>query len=315
MEGTVRGMLELRGVQLSPAEGTPNIIGFRCLGLAEKIPEFETKTGALVHIWHVPREMLPVSISEAERWLVDAPPGRHWILSEREFSSDANNILSKTQIEFWGPEKLARWIGESVLRGDLIAHIPTEVEDNSETKSGNKDTTTSVARTVLSSIINLDEWLIQRGLEHVDATPVLLQATIWNVQGSLVSPEGAIENRSWRVLEDPWAGKLELHDESEMMDNSPQIRQLKPFGQMWLNDNDLRTMLTGILETRRQKEGSGSGVVRSTMLEKWGFDSQSAYLERIPAAVPGWLLKKDGVNEILHSRNGRTYDFNFSEEP
>ncbi len=315
MEGTVRGMLELRGVRLSPAEGMPNIIGFRCLGLAEKIPEFESETGSLVHIWHVPQEILPVSISEAERWLVDAPPGRHWILSEREFTSDAHNILSKTLIEFWGPEKLARWIGESVLRGELIANIPPEEDPNSEYMSDKTDTPPPVKRTVLLPKINLDEWLIQRGLEHVDATPVLLLATIWNVNGSLISPDGEVETRSWRVLEDPWASKLELHDESEMMDNSPQIKQLKPFGQMWLNDTDLRTMLTGILETRRQKEDSGTGVVRSTMLEKWGFDSQSADLERIPAAVPGWLLKKDGVNEILHSRNGRIYEFNFSEEP
>ena len=64
MDGTVRDLLYLRGVRLSPSEGLPEIIGFRCLGMAEKIPDILGETGALVHIWHVSSEMLPVSAAE-----------------------------------------------------------------------------------------------------------------------------------------------------------------------------------------------------------------------------------------------------------
>ena len=39
MDGTVRDMLHLRGVRISPVEGFSEIIGFRCLGVAEKIPD------------------------------------------------------------------------------------------------------------------------------------------------------------------------------------------------------------------------------------------------------------------------------------
>ncbi len=124
------------------------------------------------------------------------------------------------------------------------------------------------------------------------------------------------ESHSWRVLEDPWAEKLELHDESEMLRNSPNIRLLKPQGNKWLEDNDLRTMLIGILETRRQKEDdSRKSAVRSTMLERWEFDYENASLESTPAAIPGWILKTGGVTEILHSRNGRSYNINFAEVP
>ena len=315
MDGTVRDMLHLRGVRISPVEGFSEIIGFRCLGVAEKIPDFENQGGSLVHIWHVSRETLPVSVSEAERWLVDAPPGRHWILSEREFSKPAHQILSNVTVEFWGPEKLARWIGESVLRGDMSAQISLDSEEIDNVHQEVIISEYEMTK-VLSSKIDLEEWLIQRGMEHVDSNPVLLQATIWTVHRSLISPSGLNESHSWRVLEDPWAEKLELHDESEMLRNSPNIRLLKPQGNKWLEDNDLRTMLIGILETRRQKEDdSRKSVVRSTMLERWEFDYENASLERTPAAIPGWILKTGGVTEILHSRNGRSYDINFAEEP
>ena len=71
-------------------------------------------------------------------------------------------------------------------------------------------------------------------------------------------------------------------------------------------------MLVGILETRRQKqEGAVDGSsVRSTMLERWAFDSNGAILEEIPSAIPGWLLDHGSGIELLHSRNGRTYEIN-----
>jgi|Marorgknorr_s2lv_3_1036020.scaffolds.fasta_scaffold00584_9 hypothetical protein len=318
MDGTVRDLLYLRGVRLSPSEGLPEIIGFRCLGMAEKIPDILGETGALVHIWHVSSEMLPVSAAEAERWLVDASSGRHWILSEREFEESAIDLLiSSAQVELWQPDKLARWIGEAVLSGDLLTERPEQMSSESEEVGEIEPPQNSVVRTVLSSKIDLDEWLIQRGMDHVETTPILLQATIWAVKGSLISPGDEAEFGEWLVLEDPWARKLEIHDESEMMDNAPRLREITVSGSMWLSDTDLRTMLIGILEARRQKQAvqDSESPVRSTMLERWRFDSESAELTRLPAAIPAWILSRDGRDEILHSRNGRTYEFNSSEAP
>ena len=51
------------------------------------------------------------------------------------------------------------------------------------------------------------------------------------------------------------------------------------------------------------------------MLERWSFDSEGAHLECLPTAIPGWILDYDGRKEILHSRNGRTYDISFFEAP
>ena len=83
MDDIVGDLLNLRGVRLSEPVSSIDIVGFRCLGIAEKIPELEEEASSSVHVWHVPKAILPVGIAEAERWLVDAPSGAHWILSER----------------------------------------------------------------------------------------------------------------------------------------------------------------------------------------------------------------------------------------
>ena len=167
MDNTVGDLLNLRGVRLSEASDVVETVGFRCLGVAEKIPELEEDTGSSVHVWHVPKAIIPVSVAEAERWIVDAPSGPHWILSEREFEDQAKEILSsKLKIELWNPDVLSRWIGEAVLRGDLEAKIPQItrneeiIEEIIEEKPPNK-------LVILPPIIDLDEWCIQRGIEYV----------------------------------------------------------------------------------------------------------------------------------------------------
>ena len=317
MDNTVGDLLNLRGVRLSEASDVVETVGFRCLGVAEKIPELEEDTGSSVHVWHVPKAIIPVSVAEAERWLVDAPRGPHWILSEREFEDHAKEILSsKLKIELWNPDVLSRWIGEAVLRGDLEAKIPQIapneeiIEEIIEEKPPNK-------LVILPPIIDLDEWCIQRGIEYVDAKPILLQSRIWNINGALVSPDGEREEGNWSVLEDPWSNRLEAHDSNQVLNNPPNLRLIVAKENKWLTDADLRVMLVGILESRRQKqeEAIEGSSIRSTMLERWSFDSDGAILEEIPSAIPGWLLDHEGGMELLHSRNGRTYEINSSEGP
>ena len=317
MDDTVGDLLNLRGVRLVEATGITETIGFRCLGIAERIPDLEDEPSASVHVWHVRSTLLPRSVAEAERWLVDAPSGPHWMLSEREFEPAASELLnSRLKIELWGPETLSRWIGEAVLRGDLQAIIPTN-PPISEVEQELPDSSHSIDRVVLSPIVDLDEWLMQRGLEFVEANPVLIEARIWRVDGTLVSPKGVQENGSWRVLEDPWAGRLELHEADEVLSNAPKLRLVDANPEIWFGEDDLRVMLVGILETRRQKqeEAEVGSAVRSTMLERWTFDSSEAELEMIPTAIPAWIIDHDRGRELLHSRNGRTYEINSAVEP
>ena len=317
MDSIVRDLLDLRGIRMSPAELDMEIIGFQCLGIAERMPESSELGGSLVHVWHVGREILPISASEAECWIVDSPPGRHWILSEREMSKGAKSILKNDLIEFWGPEKLARWIGESVLSGSLDAQIPVIDKDIiSESEDIDDEFTASENRRILSPIIDLDEWIIQRGIENIQAQPILLKINVWEVNGRLISPDGDGEYRNWLVIEDPWASKIEIFNESEILPTIPDIRIINPLNNMWLQESDLLVMLKGILETRRQKKNSISkGSVKSTMLERWQLESSGVTLHKTVGAIPGWLLISNDAQELLHSRNGRTYDVNCAEVP
>ena len=46
--------------------------------------------------------LLPVSMAEFERWVVDAPRGRHWILSERKLPESTFSIATGLEIVVWG---------------------------------------------------------------------------------------------------------------------------------------------------------------------------------------------------------------------
>ncbi len=315
MDSIVRDLLDLRGVRLSPSELNTEIMGFLSLGIAERMPDSSEESGSLVHVWHVSREILPISASEAERWIVDAPAGRHWILSERNLSEGARLIIENNLIEFWGPEKLARWIGESVLSGSLDAKIPLKEE---EILLQNVDLDVSISEKcrILKPIIDLDEWIIQRGLEKIQSKPILLEINIWEVHGVLISPDGSNESRNWLIIEDPWANKIEIFDESDILPTIPDIRVMKPQESMWLHESELVVMLQGILETRRQKKTPiNKGSVKTTMLERWKLDPSNIILNRTIGAIPGWFLLNNEGSELLHSRNGKTYDFSYAVEP
>ncbi|MDA7556315.1 hypothetical protein N8809_06740, partial [Euryarchaeota archaeon] len=123
MEQTVRDILASRTVRLDIVSEDSQIYGFRCLGIAEKLFDFEDSDTSPVYVWHVQDDILPLSKNEIERWSIDAPGKKHWILSEREFSENIFEDISDIfQINAWGPKKLSRWIGEAVLRGDLIVN-------------------------------------------------------------------------------------------------------------------------------------------------------------------------------------------------
>ena len=88
MEEIVRAILNSRTVSLEPSEKTFNIYGFKCLGIAEKLLDLDEMSDSSVYIWHVQSDILPISKNEIERWSIDAPGNRHWILSEREITED-----------------------------------------------------------------------------------------------------------------------------------------------------------------------------------------------------------------------------------
>ena len=312
VDEAVRDLLALRAVQLHSANNIQKVHGFRCMGLAERVPELDERAGSSVHVWHVPSDILPISPTEIERWSIDAPGGRHWILSERSFPEDILGSADlSVDVVIWGPERMARWIGEAVLSGDLVAHSP-DMESETDTEASASGATEPIGpRRTLRPLVDLDSWLDQRGWERVNTTPVLMSAKLWIISGSLVGPEDESESAVWQVLEDPWSSSLAIYDPDEELDYPPRLRAVNPSEMSWMDIQKLPPELLRLLDSRKQGEpDSNDGPVRSTMLEWWRFNSETAELTESPVTIPGWVLEVEGApTQVLHARNGRRYEY------
>jgi len=312
VDEAVRDLLALRAVQLHPANNIQKVHGFRCMGLAERVPELDERASSSVHVWHVPSDILPISPTEIERWSIDAPGGRHWILSERSFPEDIlGSVDLSADVVIWGPERMAQWIGEAVLSGDLVAHSP-DMESETDTEASNSGATEPIGpRRTLRPLVDLDSWLDQRGWERVNTTPVLMSAKLWIISGSLVGPEDESESAVWQVLEDPWSSSLAIYDPDEELDYPPRLRAVNPSEMSWMDIQKLPPELLRLLDSRKQGEpDSNDGPVRSTMLEWWRFNSETAEFTESPVTIPGWVIEVEGAStQVLHGRNGRRYEY------
>mgnify|MGYP003714025361 FL=1 len=284
------------------------------MGVAERVPELGEGRGSSVHVWHVPPDLLPISPTEIERWSVDAPGGRHWILSERPFPDGIlDSIDSAVDVVIWGPERMGRWIGEAVLSGDLVAHSPysqsgLDAEHGAHAPPAREPLG---QRRTLRPLVDLDSWLVQRGWEGVNTTPVLLSAKLWLGSGSLVGPDDERDWGAWQVLEDPWSSSLAIYDSDEELSYPPRLRAVGPSEGSWMDMWDFPPELLKLLDSRKQGEpDSDEGPVRSVMLEWWRFDSETAELSESPVTIPGWIIDVEGApTQILHGRNGRRYEY------
>ena len=313
MEDAVRALLSSRGVRLETTAEQVEIPEFVLLGIAEKTPEIggllsETN----VHVWHIESGMMPLSRADFERWCVDAPIGKNWILSERELPDGCQDDTPHgVELVIWGPEVLSRWIGDAVISGELVARAPTiEPEEKAEPSSdivGGHDEYSLV----MPAIVSLDSWLIQSGREGSMTSPVLLKVALWKISGFLIGPDGEELNSDWEVIEDPWASSLSIN-EVPLGDNNIRIRTIDPPISMWRDESSLMGELPSILDRKIQGDDeSKDGPVRSIMLQWWRTDIDSLKKSRVFIGMPGWIVESPGRERVvLHGGNGRTYPFN-----
>jgi hypothetical protein len=313
MEQTVRDILASRTVRLESVSETVQIYGFRCLGIAEKILDFEDSDSSPVYVWHVQNDILPLSKNEIERWSIDAPGNRHWILSERDFNPDIfENISEDFKVNAWGPKKLSRWIGEAVLRGDLI--VNSEKQDHSQViqnpTSSHKEVSSNKSVT-LNPLIEINDWLDNESLSTLNTLPVLINVKLWSITGEVAGPNLENDIKNWSYIEDPWSTKIYQFDSDEILKNSPNLRKLSPLEEKWHTVDSLKKNLQPLLDYRKKERSfESTDKVKSIMLEWWRVDLDTLSLESEYAYIPAWVLMfDDGVKKILHSRNGKTYPF------
>ena len=312
MEEIVRAILNSRTVSLEPTGKSFNIYGFKCLGVAEKLLDFDEMSDSSVYIWHVQSDILPISKNEIERWSIDVPGDRHWILSERKITEDILvDLPDDFRVITWGPDKLSRWIGESVLRGDLIVKNPSNEEisvggDNFEDINNDRETETIT----LNPLIKLEDWLQTEPSGSLNSMPVFLVVKLWKISGLMIGPDSIKDGKKWAFIEDPWMKKIFPFSEEHIFFNSPNLRQIKTSENNWLSLDQLKTNLKPMLDYRKKEESNdATELVKSTMLEWWRVDLSSLNFDFQFAQIPAWkLIFEDGEEKILHSQNGKTYD-------
>lgn len=312
MEEIVRAILNSRTVSLEPSEKTFNIYGFKCLGIAEKLLDLDEMSDSSVYIWHVQSDILPISKNEIERWSIDAPGNRHWILSERKITEDVLvNLPDDFKVITWGPDKLSRWIGESVLRGDLIVKNPSNeqilVEDDIFEDINNSRENETIT---LNPVIKLEDWLQTEPSGSLNSMPVFLLVKLWKISGTMIGPDSIKDGKKWTFIEDPWMKKVIPFSEEQIFLNPPNLQRIKTSENNWLSLDQLKTNLKPMLDFRKKEESNdATELVKSTMLEWWRVDLPSLNFDFQYAQIPAWkLIFEDGEEKILHSHNGKTYD-------
>ena len=127
---------------------------------------------------------------EVERWLVDAPTGNHWLLSERPLQLEQIPIRPGVEYEVWGPDRFAQWLGNAVLNGDLNAS-PLKFYSNGreEIPPQSAPADSEMGPAALRPQVELEPVLEKLSLTHAEHRPVLLSARVWTVTGILRGPK------------------------------------------------------------------------------------------------------------------------------
>ncbi len=309
VDGIVKDLLAARDIVLNPTE-VRGSHGFSCLGVAERVPELTQEITSQVFVWHVSDDLFPVTASEVERWIVDAPPGKHWILSEREFDPSLIEESHSIEAVVWGPKRMATWIGETILSGDLTTSLKTSSLNESVISEESQEQGKQYSEVTLKPLVELSVWLEQRGWEEIRTSPVLLSARLWTISGNLIGPDGQSESGSWQIIEDPWAISFHILDIKQTLDNSPSLRSLPPPSGWLVRQESMPEEMLKLADQRRQgTRETNDDEVSSIMLEWWRLDRSSATGEFSQLTIPGWIVYPDGVEaRLLHGRNGRVYE-------
>ncbi|MBI88225.1 MAG: hypothetical protein CMB67_04270 [Euryarchaeota archaeon] len=306
MERALSDLIEARISNFMPKNTSKETHGFTLLGIADSVPDIE-KHNVLVHIWHVPKGILPITPSEVTRWDLDSPGGFHWILSERPIHKDL--ILGELEnIEIWGPDDLSLFLGRGVMDGDLVAQAP--INELEKTVQIAEDVIPNKQIQSLRTVVNISTWKIQMGMEEVPVTPILLEGRIWRVEGEIIGPNGEIEFGRWDLLEDPWSSSISEIKNMRELPKAPDLRLSSPPNQSWLSEDELLLEAAKILDVRRRSKPSIPGtkeIVRSMLLQRWKFNKDSASCKFSPLHIPGWIIHSE-MEQILHGRNGRLYE-------
>jgi len=86
MTVSLPAILKELGIEVKSISIISRTPGINCLGIIESISDSSAGCPVDVgtHVWHAQPGWAPIDRMELERWMVDAPDGSHWLVSERK---------------------------------------------------------------------------------------------------------------------------------------------------------------------------------------------------------------------------------------
>ena len=318
MDDLIVGLLRHRGAVLEPnslAIGTPSI---RPLGRISQPPIGLNNGPAKMHttVWHAPDGWTILDRVELDRWIVDALPGQHWILSERPLASNLR-LPEKPGIdlEIWNPEILSNWLGEAILSGELnarISNINSEVGDDSPSEIEDIRLESAWFESIRNELmtmapnVDLETWIERNPIGSVRPTAVLVEARIWSVMGILRGPESNTERAWWGILESPLFDSFEVIDDPIFLSHRPDLRILPPTS--WMEEALVLENIARVTESRKTYSPDALSSVR--LQGTWTLDPSSTEIDAVPILVPAWIMEVPGSStSILNAVNGIIHPF------
>ena len=313
---TLPKILEHLGVELRPLNLVSRTPGIVCLGELELLPESLREVPVVLgaYVWHAQPGWAPIDRLELERWLVDAPSGCHWLVSERKLvEMRAPPRRDDIALILWGPKRISQWLGTAVLTGELAVDMspsPSKTMVNVSERAAVAEP--PPAGVAFRPRIQLSDWFIEKGFEPLATQPLLLAAKLWTIEGNLVGPEDARERNSWTLLEDPFSGVLDQAGDFDALEHIPNLERLLP--ENWLDETSLRAALPELCEERRSWEvrrQGDEGTVLGNLLHWWRLDLDSAAFTSREAFLPAWKVNAPGRGWIIvHGMSGRMLPWN-----
>ncbi|MCH2349053.1 MAG: hypothetical protein MK233_03925 [Candidatus Poseidoniales archaeon] len=316
MSVTLPKILEHLGVELRPLNLVSRTPGIVCLGELELLPESLREVPVVLgaYVWHAQPGWAPIDRLELERWLVDAPSGCHWLVSERKLvEMRAPPRRDDIALILWGPKRISQWLGTAVLSGELAVDMsPSTSETMVNVAERAAVAEPPPAGVAFRPRIQLSNWFIEKGFEPLATQPLLLSAKLWTIEGNLVGPEDARERNSWTLLEDPFSGVLDQAGDFDALEHIPNLERLLP--ENWLDETSLRAALPELCEERRSWEvrrQGDEGTVLGNLLHWWRLDLDSAAFTSREAFLPAWKVNAPGRGWIIvHGLSGRMLPWN-----
>ena len=306
MESEIRNLIKLRGENFHNQNYDFSSIDFNFIGKVDSLQDLEEFPSKSLFIRHVGEGITTLNDFEIERWSVDAPSGNHLIISERFIDDNLNaNKYRKNKIFFWGPDELSQWFGKAILNKEIqVSAIKDDkIDDEISEIHLNKSTDSSIL--TLKNNIEISNWLSNKDLSGITYSPILLSSKLWEVDGELIGPDGSVEKKRWKIIEDPWENNFTMFSNVEVLPISPSLRIIEPNINFWKDKSQIIDIIAPLINEKRQGKPKNAGLfTQSMILQNWNFKSDSCNLYYKKILIPAWILNTEN-RQLIHGISGK----------